>query len=1225
MLEYGTISRTSSAIKLLEKSIKRLVDDCSLWGDLPYTKEDYDKVHELLLAYVKEEEGDREFYNMFRRYPYCFITDIIRFVLYDYDGSAVWAPWFEEFGVDNTGPIQSKIGSFIKYIFEVQKLEIVEDGGLKYITPILYQAGMPNFSVRKMYDALYYTIGSPYFSEEEFCDEVRTRTSIFDMTSVRYFKNTQMALEFINEIRNIIEAADEYDALEEYPADHDFNPRYLEEFFHWKKIRKTQGKGVDSKNLYYISPKLVFDELKGVCIKLPPQNISDESIDVVLWKIECEDTEDIMEIMSPVYMENRVYKIEEHILPVPPSSSYTVTMYNADNTASEVYRPWTISGLHDEVPSLIFSGDAKSTQQLYFTQKGNIFLHHKDVVFDRKESLTIHQQLDLPLKWKDYRAEFVMPQEELLKVQLRYDGEFRQVDVKRMIDVSLVQLSTLFDEDYEDVGVPVYVSLPMIEVAEKRTSLESMHYKTWKLTIRNRTTNHKEEFPLEECIPKYYEDVTRFSFPKNIQKSLENRYGEYELRLQMGRSLSVLHFYYVPEIIYQGELIHDVKNPYLNSLSLKIREKEGVRFEFEREFRVETTDIRGQRWLRIEGIRAKAFIRGKMIVQLPSNQKSIQVPFRKRTGKIEWKFWNETDNAETSYGKHYFEDTEVFNGNWMCYLSLYGDEEYVRVTLESGQGEIHQEKRIYKDPKGSMKIQVNGFYDTMRMEKLPQRIMCYIGENDLPLCLAVIRKVAVLKNLAYRKKGEYFYLIWENQAEVQGKTIKLISVSNPGAEDLILEADDIISLKFPNKQNPNKPIIKYGIKSTKIPESGLYMVEVEEEEDDFFFEEEEKVIVVDPDKFLHVKANEELKLESFTTIGQWVEVYLTNLGDPITTEKVHDKFMYSIRSKEYIFQESDVEVFYRLVSIVQNSKYLDKDTSSILQEFFTEVNVRFIEPEDRALLLKRVLQGQISKEEFIKMEYSLQLFLVKKNDEALLSREEVRKLWQLDEKLAILVSLRGGTERTGADTQKILLHLNAPMIQKTIQFKPGGNCRTSSWMDCFEHVVTGKCSCPHSGFPATEKFWGNIEDFGDAIVTFKNEVQLKKLSEMITDGYDFLGTNYLALCHHWLNDKYYKEKEHWKLAMNFSQPVRDLSRKVMKSEEVILKVLQKRTDGGTGSPHHFFYSVGVGAMLEASGKKDTPVKSDLRKIHRFWDHAFRAFPKLVMRDLIISELYMKFN
>ena len=81
----------------------------------------------------------------------------------------------------------------------------------------------------------------------------------------------------------------------------------------------------------------------------------------------------------------------------------------------------------------------------------------------------------------------------------------------------------------------------------------------------------------------------------------------------------------------------------------------------------------------------------------------------------------------------------------------------------------------------------------------------------------------------------------------------------------------------------------------------------------------------------------------------------------------------------------------------------------------------------------------------------------------------------------------------------------------------------------------------------------------------------------------------------------------------------------MKSEEVILKVLQKRTDGGTGSPHHFFYSVGVGAMLEASGKKDTPVKSDLRKIHRFWDHAIRAFPKLVMRDLIISELYMKFN
>ena len=1223
MLEQGNITRISSAIKLLEQNIKRLVQECSLWGDLPYTKEDYDKVHELLLAYVKEEERHQEFYDMFRRFPYCFITDLIRFVLFEHDGS-IWAPWFEEFGVDSSGPIQSKIGSHVKHIFEHQNLEIVEDGGRKYITPILYQAGMPNFSVRKMYDALYYTIGSPYFSEEEFYDEVRTRTNTFDKTSVRYFRNANRALEFINEIRNIIESADEFDSLDEYTANHEFNGRYLEEFFHWKKIRKTQGKSIDSKNLYYISPKLVFDGLKGVSIKLPPQNISDESIDVVLWRIECEDTGEIIEVTSPVYLENRIFKIEEHILPVPPSTSYTVTMYNADNTASEVYRPWNISGLHEEVPSLIFSNDSRATQQPYLAQNGSILLRHKDVLIDRKESLML-QQLDLPLKWREYRAEFVAPQEEIMKIQMRYEGEYRQVDVKRMIDVKLVQLATLFDEDYTGFGVPVYVSLPMIEVAERSASLESMHYKTWKLTIRNKTTNRKEECPLEECIPRYYEDVTRFSLSENIQNSLKNHYGEYELRLQMGRNLSVFNFYYVPEIAYQGELIHDEKNPYLNSLSLKIREMEGVQFEFEKEFRVETSEIRGQRWHRVDGIRAKSFIRGKMTLQLPTNQKSLQIPFRKRTGKVEWKFWNETDNNETPYGKNYFGDTDIFNGNWMCYLSLYGDEEYVRVTLESSQGQIHQEKRIYTDPKGSMKIQVNGFYDTMRMEKLPQRIMCYIGVNQTPLCLAVIRKVAVLKNLDYRISKGYFYLIWENQAEVKGKMIKLISVSNPNLPDLRIEVDEITNLRFPIKQDPNKHVIKQSAKSPKIPESGLYMVEVEDELDDFFFEEEEKVLVVDPDKFIRIKATVEPKIESFRTIGEWVETYLSYLSEPDMTEKVHEKFMRSIRSQEYVFQEKDAEVFYRLVSIVQNSKYLDQDTTSIIHEFFTEVNVRFITEEDRAVLLKRVLQGNVSREEFIKLEYSLQLFLVRRNEKALLTREQVRKLWHLDEKLAILVSLRGGTERTGADTQKILLHLNAPMIQKTIQFRPHNDCRTSSWMDCFEHVVTGKCSCPHSGFPATEKFWGNIEDFEDAIVTFKNEVQLKKLSEMITDGYDFLGTNYLALCHHWLNDKYYKDKEHWKLAMNFSQPVRDLSRNAVKNQDVILKVLQKRTDGGTGSPHHFFYTVGVGAMLESSGKKDTPVKSDLRRIHRFWDHAFRAFPKLVMRDLIISELYMKFN
>ncbi len=1222
MSESMKYDSVSVALKLMEQSIRKSLSDCELWGDLNYSKDDYDRIHNLVKTYTEEQEHYGDFYDAVKRFPYSFITDLIGFIIYDFDGVGIWQQWFGKFGVESSGPLQMNIGKHIKHVFEVNKLEIVVDGGHAYVTPIQYQAGVSNFTLRRLFDLLYYTVGSVYFSENEFYEEVTGyRSYLLDSAGVRYFRNVSRAMDLISEVRSIIETMDDYSSFSEVPIHVNYEDRYVQEFFNWKKNRKERYRRSEKDTFYYVSPKIYHDELKGVSIRLPSQIINDESVDIVLWEIECEDSGETLSVSRPVYFENKLMRIEEALIPVPPSTSYKITMLNQDNSSSEIYKPWKVSGLDSEVPYMIFATDSKSQTIGQLSQKVSLLVRHKDALIVNRDEIYTHHKQDLPQKWGSYRAELISPKEETNRIQLSFNGLYRVVDVKRDISISLVQLTTLFDENYSGTITPVYISLPVVEVEETIGQLESLYYKTWKILVRNKSSNHREEFAAGDCDIRIYDNSVRFFIPEAIKEKFKNQYGEYEIKVYMARNIWTEPFYLVPEISYQGELIHDERNPYLNSMSLKIRENEDVIFEFDKENRVETLDVAGERWIRVYGMRTKAFIRGVMKVELTELNKTIQIPFRKRTGKIEWKFWDEDEDKESNYGRQFFEDTEIVKGNWTCFMSLYGDEDNVFITLESAKDQkTLQSRRYFKDRNGIIKIPLNGFIDTMNSEKLPQKFMCYIANEVDPICLSVIRNISILKNLQYRKRGDTSYVIWDNPVNIASKTLRLESVSDPGDHEITFIVDSVRKLKFGNT-------FRYGITLPEHPHDGLYMVHVEEEVDDFFFEEEEKVFKVDQDKFLKVMNSlpEEKMSEKYNTIGQWAKAYLSSLADNETIKSIHNEFLKQIKKDEYSFLREDLEVFIRLVMVVQDTKYLDEDTANILREFFSEVNIRFITNKDRAVLLKRILKGNFSKNDFIRMEYELQLFLVGSNPEVQLDREEMRKLWQLDEKLAILVSIRGIAENKYADTLKILNHLNAPMIRKIIMFKPISGCRTGEWMDCFENVITGKCHCANSGFPATEKFWGDMKDFQESIVRYKNDVSLRKLSELPSDGYEFLGSNYLSLCYRWIDDNNYKDKNQWKKALEYESALFNVVNRNLGKHKDILKVLQRRIDGNSMTPHRFFHTVGVGAILEASGEKESPMKSDLRSIHRFWNHAFRAFPKLVMRDLIISELYMKFN
>ncbi len=164
--------RTNWDMGVIEHTLKNNIGNCVIWGDLDISFDEYITIKSKIMDKLSYSPTVMEIKLLFKKYPVTMVTDIINFVLFEYDNVDFWNSWANRFNLCLAVNNQTEIGYLIHEIFGDYKFEIIEDGGYKYVTPILCQAGIPCSCLNKLFDILDGTLNLLHFDAMELVNEI---------------------------------------------------------------------------------------------------------------------------------------------------------------------------------------------------------------------------------------------------------------------------------------------------------------------------------------------------------------------------------------------------------------------------------------------------------------------------------------------------------------------------------------------------------------------------------------------------------------------------------------------------------------------------------------------------------------------------------------------------------------------------------------------------------------------------------------------------------------------------------------------------------------------------------------------------------------------------------------------------------------------------------------------------------------------------------------------
>lgn len=366
-------------LKDIEEAIKRILSECEIWGDLPISRKSYKFLARRLKKAFPNRLANKDITGILEKRPLVLITDIIFFVKYDYDNNDFWNSWAKRFDIELGANYQTKVGAEVLHILEKHDKKIIEDGGYKYVTPIICQAGIPNVCFDKLFDILDNKSNSFHFDFNEFYNEIvgfTYKSYYVDSSVERYFKFfPDKANELITQLRELFNSNINSKTIASgiIPEFGELEPRIIKQYILWDKHTRENK---THKSSEYSSPKLVFDEIKGVCILLQGQSFrNSSSISKLKWELICDSNTVTHD--SKVYEDeanNKVYTYDE-IIPIDFSSKYIIKLYK-DIYDKEPVKQWEILGISKDNPILFFNEKGFLQLRKDLSRKGNI------VIFD---------------------------------------------------------------------------------------------------------------------------------------------------------------------------------------------------------------------------------------------------------------------------------------------------------------------------------------------------------------------------------------------------------------------------------------------------------------------------------------------------------------------------------------------------------------------------------------------------------------------------------------------------------------------------------------------------------------------------------------------------------------------------------------------------------------------------------------------------------------------------
>ena len=1232
-------------IAVIETHIKDYLCHCEMWGDLNISLEEYDCIKEKIAGALGSNPSAKEVKAIFRKYPIVMVTDIISFVLFDYDNNEFWSGWASRFNIDTAINNQTEIGRMVREIFEKFEFKVIEDGGYVYVTPILCQAGIPSSCFDKLFDILDSTLNSSYFMAREIVSELMSyRSYLIDAPVERYFRlHTERAIELIVQLRQMMHAVGDLSVsreLTELPEVHSVEQRIVKRYAQWSAEIKKMGKKSRKNTQYYFSPKLIYDATKGICLFIPEQTLRQDSIYKLRWTIIGDGVvEDAKIVYSQVYADqNRNYTREANV-PVEIANTYTIQLRDNDNDSVLLTNSWVVNGLGNSFDILTFneSGSLLPPTQRYIARKGTI------VVFDgRRASITEINSINkvdvnLPYSWADLQAFCAYPTDKDARLTIQTLSEVICIESKKSFDIDLVQVGTLFDEKYKGNETPVYTRFPTVELNGNIGNYNPALLSYWSVVIIHRLSNTKHTAMLSELGFKVYGDCVRFSLGDYAQEYFEGMYGAYDLRIYDGKTRKYFVFYLSPKIDYVAN-VEDIKSDRSfghRRAVFYLQKNDAVALEFENESGINSLPApnMGVDWVEISTTNKRAYINGNLI--LKSSNSILKIPFKKTLRKLEWNFWDEHENDIEEVGKakqFYLEDFKETTWRLALHFTNAADRyDVVKLVLEAANSDQLQSKEVMPDGFGNVSVILNLFQDTMAGNLLPQRLMLHISkgfEDYLPICIAVVKSYVQLKNPKYSLTNDRPTVYWDPccENELLNKSLELISLNDLEMEPLKYPLTDSIR-RFKGKGDKAFE----GILLDKPLNDGIYYIEAREDLNFSFFDDEEQTApVFNSDHILCVNGKQVLEKLFFSQsnlVVDWLSattIALNKLDWIIALER---RLRIQIEHGEMLFYSKACA--FLLFSLIINSgvkSNLESEIKIKVKEVCANINYFLISNTHRLEILKLLLESSISDNDCKTMINELQLYLFCPNDSVIFDKLSVRRMWDINQEMAILMNLRNCVSNISVDMERVLTRIGNESLQEMIRVTPATYCDSNDWTYCIEQIMSGNCDCEYVSVECSGRVWGDGNEYSNLFVSDrKNNVRRLMPDESHTDGYEIFGKNYLTLIYELTPENQdVTTKQYVDNANKETYKVESLTSKYSPVFPKLHSALRTRLAGNAGI-QKLFYQIGCSSALTALSSRKVINSADLQELLPFWKNAIGAYPQLVYRDMILSELHVLFE
>jgi len=1149
---------SNMSLEVLEARVKSALKECEIWGDLNISEDEYHKLNIKLKGELGDHPTATRLKLVMNRYNVLFATDIVNYVLYEYDKD-FWGGWASRFNISLPLSSYKDIGEIIIKTFEAYRYDIIAEGGNIYVTPILCQAGMPLGNYDEFFDILDSTLEISSFIPKDLIDElIGYRSYLVGSPEEQYYRiHHDNALDLIIQIREMMQQISGKNNFErDNTMDFQGIPEHIvKRYLLWKSKANCSNCNSSRKLQHYLTPKLIYDDTcKGVCLLLPGQALRNQSIYKLEWKIVCENQEATEENVGAKvnYLKGKICT-NDVTIPATYAESYKIELWD-DLGSSVPLQTWNIRGLSSGNPYLIFDYKGLLVSEKQIPQ-GNSLL-----ILEKRTKVSVMNRINkalvvMPMSWSQLEAYTLTPK--TLDGNMTIQTQFIKVELscKNYFDIELLSNGTLFGEKNNYKEIPVFTSWPSLQIGKYSEYPFGKFFYKWQIVLKHQGAQKKSISLLSALMKEVNKAEGVISIGNFADESFLDSYGTYDL------------------ILYEGKTL---KKYFCFSISPNI------------------------------------------------------IPFKKSVRKVQWSFWNESENSIEKCAKpRAFYDTDFESSNW--WLSLHfadsiNSEDLVELLIETSNKEVIQKEKIVLNNNGDWATSINKFQTTIEGEtyfkELPLSMVLHVvkGEEEHRLGLAIIREKVILSNPKYAVKGDKCIIYWHKNDSIVNKKIKLTSFNN-----VILPP---IEYDLVNTRRVGENL--EGIILEEPLASGTYYVDTEENIEAFTLEGETYTPpVYNFEHILHVNRKsilDNFKSEKLNLLVNWLAALAIAMDNLQWLEIIEKKLISKIEKDKIVFEYDKCEK--PLIMLLINTGYqsnLHYDNKMKIRSICALINNKIISDVDRGGLLKATLESDLSEENSKFIIAELQLYNFKCSKTLKFSKDIKEKLWDMNRSLAVLVNLRSQGIDRAIDFEKIEYYLNPEVLEKIINIEPATDCAQQGWHECVQRIIRGKCKCKHITLDYSNRVWGDVQEFLQLFVEDKGNWKLQELETAESEGYEFMGKNYLSIIYEIMKVPDEKRKIYTDGAKKDLLILEKLVSKYSIEFPQVQLLLKKRLNGGANDDHRLFYYIGCASYLQALATKGIIKAEKLKDILPFWKNIMCAFPELAYRDIILSEIYVMFE